>query len=127
MLFRSLHLEYGGAVDPTSYLLHWQRVARVHVPVPVHPRFPAGAVGAQTSFVWRELLLARGLIRPPRHPVKRPPVAVPPLARVTIAAQVEPSPARPRHGWNAVLLALLLGAAGPIGLAGVLLARRLRG
>jgi len=71
-----LQLDYNGAVNPTSYLESWRRVGAGRVPNPAHPAFPPGPVRAETRFVWRELLAARGLItnRPPAE--ERPRIAV---------------------------------------------------
>ena len=127
-----LHLAYNGAVDPTSYLLRWRHVAPSRAPVPVHPPFPVGPARRQASFVWRELLTARGIIRP-RHRLAgralRPPrLAFARSARLAAPAAASPSAARvrPRGGPSAWLLAALLAAAAPTGLAAVLLARRRR-
>ncbi len=72
-----LRLDYNGAVNPTTYLDNWRRVARRHAPVPAHPPFPAGPVRAETRFVWRQLLAARGLIKHAPRPSERPPIHVP--------------------------------------------------
>jgi len=72
-----LHLEYDGAVNPTSYLGRWQRLKRVRVPMPVHPAFPPGAVRPEARFVWRELLAARGLTSHRPKPSEKPRVDVP--------------------------------------------------
>jgi murein DD-endopeptidase MepM/ murein hydrolase activator NlpD len=59
-----LHLQYDGAVDPTSYLLSWPRPGKLHAPRPVHPRLPLTADWRHEAAVnFRELLAARGLTR----------------------------------------------------------------
>jgi hypothetical protein len=65
-----LHLGYDGAVDPTRYLESWPHLNRVAVPRPAHPPLPRKPVFAQEArYVWRELLVARHLIRrPPAAP-----------------------------------------------------------
>ncbi len=60
-----LYLQYGGAVDPTTYLEKWHRVGHVTplAPIPL----PAGAAthgdGAVSDY--RQLLAVRGIRRPP--------------------------------------------------------------
>jgi murein DD-endopeptidase MepM/ murein hydrolase activator NlpD len=58
-----LSLGYDGAVDPTNYLSTWSHIERLRSPHPVHPRFPAGPVHKEATYVFRELLAARHLIR----------------------------------------------------------------
>jgi murein DD-endopeptidase MepM/ murein hydrolase activator NlpD len=72
-----LGLDYNGAVDPTGYLDEWRQVKRVRAPLPVHPRFPLGAVRAEASYVWRQLLAARGLTAHAPSVQERPHIAVP--------------------------------------------------
>lgn len=78
-----LRLHYDGAVDPTSYLNGWTRLARVDAPRPVHPPLPRQLfLRTEASFVFRELLVARHLIPPvpehagrsrgPTHPAAQP-------------------------------------------------------
>src|SRR5439155_23128553 len=57
-----LHLHYKGAVDPTSYLEQWQHLKSIRSPRPAHPRFPHGSLRREASLVWRQLLVARGLV-----------------------------------------------------------------
>ena len=72
-----LSLRYDGAVDPTTYLEHWQRLGHVRGSRPLHPALPKGASGAQAVYVYRELLAARGFIR------RRPsPLTIRPRSRV---------------------------------------------
>ncbi len=117
-----LHLQYDGAVDPTTYLYKWARLARVSAPRPVHPRLPlATAARLEAQYVFRELLRARGV--PAERPVGAAAVAAaatrplvpfePPLPTVLAVA-----PARaPRTlgplvvaGIAAVVACALLGA-----------------
>src|SRR6185295_19054510 len=56
-----LRLDYNGAVNPTGYLDTWEHLKAQRVPAPAHPPFPPGAVRAETRYVWRQLLAARGL------------------------------------------------------------------
>ena len=72
-----LGLDYNGAVDPTGYLDDWRHVKRLRAPMPVHPRFPLGAVRAEASYVWRQLLAARGLAAHAPTAQERPHIAVP--------------------------------------------------
>jgi hypothetical protein len=72
-----LGLDYNGAVDPTGYLDDWRHVKRLRAPLPVHPRFPLGAVRAEASYVWRQLLAARGLTAHAPTAQERPHIAVP--------------------------------------------------
>ena len=61
-----LHLQYDGAVDPTTYLEKWPHVFSVAVPHPVHPRMPrTPQLHSEATLVWRELLVARHLV--PKH------------------------------------------------------------
>jgi hypothetical protein len=72
-----LQLHYNGAVNPTSCLDHWQH-AQVHrMPKPAHPPFPVGVVRAEASFVWRQLLAARGLISHAPSASERPRIPIP--------------------------------------------------
>jgi murein DD-endopeptidase MepM/ murein hydrolase activator NlpD len=71
-----LSLRYDGAVDPTTYLQHWQRLSHVRGSRPLHSTLPTGTARAQAIYVYRELLAARGLIRrrpspPPIRPRSR--------------------------------------------------------
>jgi murein DD-endopeptidase MepM/ murein hydrolase activator NlpD len=65
-----LPLRYDGAVDPTAYLEHWQRLGQARGSRPLHPALPTGPARAQAIYVYRELLAARGLIR--RRPLPLP-------------------------------------------------------
>ena len=72
-----LRLDYNGAVNPTSYIDGWRHVTKPKAPVPVHPPFPTGAVRREASYIWRELLAARGLTDKSPKPSERPRIAVP--------------------------------------------------
>jgi murein DD-endopeptidase MepM/ murein hydrolase activator NlpD len=61
-----LSLRYDGAVDPTTYLQHWQRLSHARGSRPLHPALPSGTARARAIYAFRELLAARGLI--PRRP-----------------------------------------------------------
>jgi murein DD-endopeptidase MepM/ murein hydrolase activator NlpD len=68
-----LPLRYDGAVDPTTYLEHWQRLNHARGSRPLHPSLPRGTARAEALYVYRELLAARGLIRrAPPPPSFRP-------------------------------------------------------
>jgi murein DD-endopeptidase MepM/ murein hydrolase activator NlpD len=57
-----LHLAYDGAVDPTSYLESWHRLARASAAEPGHPPLPIQAAARKEALQnFRELLAARGL------------------------------------------------------------------
>jgi murein DD-endopeptidase MepM/ murein hydrolase activator NlpD len=72
-----LWLDYNGAVDPTTYLNSWRHLSDVHAPRPVHPQFPPGQLRKEASYVWRELLASRGLIRHAPSAKERPKINVP--------------------------------------------------
>jgi hypothetical protein len=127
-----LHLGYDGAVDPTRYLDGWTHLQHVRAPRPAHPPLPAQPlIRREASYVFRELLAARHLIRHapkasarPRVPIPAgangPPVAPPPSAQA--AAPIAPTPA----GMSALTVALLTGLGGLTLLAATLLLLRLR-
>ena len=72
-----LKLDYNGAVNPTPYIDGWRHLTKPKAPLPVHPPFPAGPVRREASYIWRELLAARGLTDKAPKPSERPRVAVP--------------------------------------------------
>jgi hypothetical protein len=72
-----LKLAYNGAVNPTPYVDGWRHLTKPKAPLPVHPPFPAGAVRREASYIWRELLAARGLTEKAPKPSDRPRIAVP--------------------------------------------------
>ena len=121
-----LQLKYNGAVNPTSYLDHWQRVAAHGTPTPVHPSFPGGAVRAEARFVWRQLLAARGLISHAPSASERPRISIPgsdaagELARRRLSALSASS--NSSASWLALLAVLF--AAGASGTLALLLRRR---
>jgi murein DD-endopeptidase MepM/ murein hydrolase activator NlpD len=129
-----LHLQYDGAVDPTTYLDHWRHLERVRAPRPAHPGFPRGAVRREAAYVWGELLAARGLARRAPKPSERPKTVpsspdggrspnpraaiaalAPARAAITLAPAPPPRPAG--AGGPGVLLLGLLAAAGALLLA----------
>ncbi|MFL6068328.1 MAG: peptidoglycan DD-metalloendopeptidase family protein [Gaiellaceae bacterium] len=82
-----LKLDYNGAVNPTPYIAGWRHLTKPKAPVPVHPPFPAGPVRREASYIWRELLAARGLTQKAPMAGERPRIAVP-------HADVESAPRR---------------------------------
>lgn len=73
-----LQLGYDGAVDPTTYLDHWQHLSHVHAPTPVHPPLPTQpAIRKEAVYVFRELLAARHIIRHAPKPSERPSIHIP--------------------------------------------------
>jgi murein DD-endopeptidase MepM/ murein hydrolase activator NlpD len=121
-----LQLKYNGAVNPTSYLDHWQHITANRAPRPVHPSFPVGAVHAEARFVWRQLLAARGLISHAPSASERPRISIPgsdaagEIARQRLTAFGASGSSR--GPWFA-LLAVLFGA-GASGSLALLLRRR---
>jgi hypothetical protein len=121
-----LQLKYNGAVNPTSYLDHWQHVTAHRTPLPVHPSFPGGPVRSEARFVWRQLLAARGLISHAPSASERPRISIPgsdaagKLARRHLTALSAGT--NSRASWFA-LLAALFGAAAS-GSVALLLRRR---
>ena len=126
-----LWLDYNGAVDPTSYLHQWPQLGDVHAPKPVHPHFPPGRLRQEASYVWRELLASRGLIRHAPSPKERPKIDVPGMDNpLRIAPLGVPTPrlgsaARGGSGPPTPLLVSVPTAMG-VALAGVFLVRRRR-
>jgi murein DD-endopeptidase MepM/ murein hydrolase activator NlpD len=97
-----LPLHYDGAVDPTTYLDRWTHPQHVYAPRPVHPPLPAGAIRQEARYVFRELLVARHLIKhPPRN--SGPPRIQPPSSdsqRLIVprpARRPAIAPTAPRH------------------------------
>ena len=107
-----LHLDYAGAVDPTTYIDSWPRPGSLDPPRPVLPRLPKAATPRhEATQDFRELLHARGLkpLKPHPKPVR---VAAPPVAAVVPAPPERDTRA---FAWAAVdaviatsLLALLM-------------------
>jgi murein DD-endopeptidase MepM/ murein hydrolase activator NlpD len=126
-----LHLNYDGAVDPTTYLDHWKHLDRARAPRPVHPALPAGAVRVEARYVFRELLAARHLIKRAPGAAERPVIRQPgadgdllgyPPGFRTGASRAAPS-ARSRS-MPAVAVELAAGSLALIVLATVVLLRR---
>jgi hypothetical protein len=126
-----LQLRYNGAVDPTSYLDHWQHVTTHRTPRPAHPRFPAGAVRTEARFVWRQLLAARGLISHAPNASERPRIRIPGSDAAAGNAQRRLHALGGLHARRAsspawlALLSIVFGAAASVCLA--LMLRRRRG
>ena len=136
-----LHLGYDGAVDPTRYLDGWPHLNHVVVPRPAHPRLPTRSVFAQEArYVWRELLVARHLIRRPPAAGTRPQVPIPSTGvdsspvPITVQAAPRAAPAA-RHSAEispatiitlAVAALLATAALAYIGVTGVRRARASR-
>jgi murein DD-endopeptidase MepM/ murein hydrolase activator NlpD len=73
-----LRLQYNGAVDPTSYLDGWKHLEHVDVPRPTHPPLPRQpTLRKEATYVFRELLAARHLIKHAPKASHRPHVSVP--------------------------------------------------
>jgi murein DD-endopeptidase MepM/ murein hydrolase activator NlpD len=109
-----LHLGYNGAVDPTTYLDHWRHLPRIRAPRPAHPRFPrATALRREASYVWRQLLAARGLVHPqaPKTPAR---ASGPGGASIAVPPAVTPVPSSPPAG--AIAAPRLVPGAPPDGL-----------
>ena len=95
-----LHLQYDGAVDPTSYLARWPRPRLRDAPRPVVPRLPRAALPREEATQnFRELLDARGLKPLPPHakPVR---VAAPPaVVDIPTALPAPPRRQAGRFAW----------------------------
>jgi murein DD-endopeptidase MepM/ murein hydrolase activator NlpD len=134
-----LHLQYNGAVDPTTYLDHWTHLARVVVPKPAHPALPRQPqLRKEARYVFRELLVARHLVRHRPSAKERPRVRIPlgakdaaprrprpKAAHVSAAAPLTQAAGRTSSSSSAALriLGALLGACAIAGVI-VLLRRR---
>jgi hypothetical protein len=125
-----LFLGYNGAVNPTGYLNGWPHLASVSTPRPVHPGFPPGAVRQEASYVWRELLAARGITRHAPSPKDEPHIALPSLLGALDAAPFGlpdtnlGAAARTGSRLPAPLLAGLLAALAAAAGGGLVLVRR---
>jgi len=111
-----LRLDYNGAVNPTSYLEGWRRLTKAKAPLPVHPPFPPGLVRREASYIWRELLAARGLTQEAPKPSERPRIALPhgdlessPRRLAAANPRGAASPAVDANRTNAMSLRDLLG------------------
>jgi hypothetical protein len=99
-----LRLGYNGAVDPTTYLNGWKHLRHVDAPRPTHPPLPTQPLlRNEASYVFRELLAARHLIKRAPKASQRPHVAVP--AGANGPPPITPTPDRaaaaaiaPHHG-----------------------------
>jgi hypothetical protein len=115
-----LHLGYDGAVDPTTYLNTWTHLNEVHVPVPVHPPLPTQPlIRKEASYVFRELLAARHLIKHAPSLRQRPRVPVPagangrPIAAPAPTRQAAPPiTRRPRDSSVTITLVVCLAFLG---------------
>jgi murein DD-endopeptidase MepM/ murein hydrolase activator NlpD len=88
-----LHLGYNGAVDPTTYLNGWTHLDHVHIPLPAHPPLPTQPlIRKEASYVFRELLAARHLIKRAPSVRQRPHVRIPPGANGAPIAAPTPAP-----------------------------------
>jgi hypothetical protein len=127
-----LHLQYDGAVDPTTYLEAWHRLDHVRASAPVHPPLPALASARDEAVQnFRELLAARGLT---------PHISVTPLIGMTrplavlagvlplAASSPEPALVPSRSSGAGAIFAVAGGSAAALaaGAAGFLLWRRRR-
>jgi hypothetical protein len=119
-----LHLQYDGAVDPTSYLGSWPRPGDVRAPAPVHPRLPRNPDWLREATVdFGRLLAARGIHPRPVVPELPAALAVPlglpkPLLRAPDPrAAVRVVPRIEANGSSDVPVWLGLGAGGAAGAA----------
>jgi murein DD-endopeptidase MepM/ murein hydrolase activator NlpD len=120
-----LHLQYDGAVNPTSYLQTWPRPGKLHAPLPVHPRLPRSALWRHEATVnFRELLAARGLLgRPGGAAALLPPVrALRPDPMLAVISRPQRSAASSGSSWAGVIAG---GACSVIALGFALWRRRL--
>ena len=102
-----LHLGYGGAVDPTTYLDHWTHLEHVTAPVPVYGRMPRQPqLRREARYVFRELLAARHLAR------RRVDLGPPPHVLIPVGAN-GPPPVQPTRQAAAPLPSRRAGA-GPV-------------
>ena len=122
-----LRLDYNGAVNPTSYLDRWEHLKPQRVPTPAHPPFPAGAVRAETRYVWRQLLAARGLTSHAPKLSERPRIRIPhtDVAREPRRVVASAIPRGERRS-DALLVDVLAGLIAPAAAFGLTLFVRLR-
>lgn len=116
-----LHLNYDGAVDPTTYLNSWPHLEHARAPRPTHPPLPKQPlIRREAAYVFRELLAARHLIKHAPKASARPHIAIPPGANGVVAnAEALPAAAAPGHpdqDASTLVVTLFLGFAG-VGLA----------
>jgi murein DD-endopeptidase MepM/ murein hydrolase activator NlpD len=115
-----LHLQYDGAVDPTTYLYSWPRPGKLVTLGAVHPRLPrASEPRLEANQNWRELLgLERKFERRIAAASALDPGVVSLVERTT---KLIPAPRRKPFAWAAFDATLAAGA-----LAFVMARRRLR-
>ena len=122
-----LHLQYNGAVDPTTYLEGWPRPDHVFAPHPVLPRIaslPTAQVKKEARAIFRELLSDRGLLKRAR-PTKPPtPVRVAPSLEprlpVSSATRAAPVLAHTGNPFDAApLMFVLFGSVALLGAGAV--------
>lgn len=117
-------LGYDGAVDPTTYLQGWRivRPARKEIPRPARLRAPKGTPTIEADVVWRQLMVARGLVpplptaaaavQPPLFRDNRLPSPPRALAGVVRAAATDPAAGLDRWVYAALAGAFCAAAAG---------------
>ncbi len=124
-----LYLGYDGAVDPTTYLDHWQHLTKVRTPPPVPLPGPAPS-GWGSAVDFRRLLVIRPLRRVPRRTAAlRPAPLATGTAKPSTAVRTDgltgehtaiglPASATKSHhdGAGAVIAGLLLVAAALVAL-----------
>lgn len=107
-----LRLRYDGAVDPTTYIASWIRLADVHAARPLLPRrFPRRQdFRREARSVFRELLVARHLIEPPES-ISATHDRVPAPVSLSAEASFVRRPAGPstHDGTSALVVATLAG------------------
>jgi murein DD-endopeptidase MepM/ murein hydrolase activator NlpD len=114
---RLLHLGYDGAVDPTTYLNRWTHVRRVAVPLPAHPPLPSAPfLRSEARRVFRELLVARHLIRHGPRPALPP--AVLPLRR-NLAVGAAPQLASSAASDDTAIVVAVLAGLGTVAVFGL--------
>jgi murein DD-endopeptidase MepM/ murein hydrolase activator NlpD len=108
-----LHLGYDGAVDPTTYLNGWTHLEHVDAPIPIHPPLPTQPlIRKEATYVFRELLAARHLVKHAPSVRQRPRVPIPTGANgIRIAAPAPPSDVlrvTRRTGDSSVMITLIV-------------------
>jgi murein DD-endopeptidase MepM/ murein hydrolase activator NlpD len=128
-----LHLGYDGAVDPTTYLNGWTHLEHVDAPRPIHPPLPKQPlIRREASYVFRELLAARHLIRHAPKASQRPHVPIPPganglpVAPRLSAGEATPTVAAGPKGMSTPTVAIVTVLSGLALLAAVTLLPSLR-
>jgi murein DD-endopeptidase MepM/ murein hydrolase activator NlpD len=126
-----LRLDYNGAVDPTTYIQSWSHVTKAHLPAPAHPPFPGGEVRKEATYIWRQLLAARGLTPKAPKASERPRIHVAagdhgPATPSVFPREASAAGLGARHASGMTLTDLLAGIVLPALLFGAGLAFRLR-